>query len=345
VAPGSSCDVQGLARSGSRCGSLVSPAPSSTFACRQVRPRGCRSPSARSFPEGTVRANLLTFAPLQSRTVRPGRFLGLLSWVPSAHPNHVRSEMRLSPLHRHARAASTPATMINRRFGFGGSTLEVPFRPRGFSPPRRFPPLHESRACCIPLPILGSTAFLLVGVPVEDRDVPPLPRDAGPYPSKDSSPTAGARHRARCPLAVPRRSPLRLACPRCRSQVRRSGRIGSAGFEALLRRRVWCRPPPLPVGGRPAPSWASFLFKVSSLRPEIPSPTAVARRVAWPGRPGRVVASSELRSAPVRRRSGDGRHAAPKRALAETAPDGSVSGAAVAHDPKTAAAGGQRVAT
>jgi hypothetical protein len=159
-------------------------------------------PVRRPFPEGIVRANLLTFAPLRSHTDRPGRFFGLLSWVPSAHPSHVSSEMRLSPLHRHARAASTPATTACRRFGPEGATPEVPFHPRGFSPPRRFPPLHESRACCIPLPILGSTAFLLVVSRSEDRDSPPLPRDAGPYPSKNSSPTAGTRHRVRCPLAV-----------------------------------------------------------------------------------------------------------------------------------------------
>jgi len=130
-------------------------------------------------------------------------FVGLLSWVPSTRPSHVSSEMRLSPLHRRTGVASTPATTINRRFGSGGSTLEVPFRPRGFSPPRRLPPLHELRACCIPLPILGSTAFPRLASRPEDRDIPLLPRSAGPYPSKESSPTAGTRHRVRCPLAVP----------------------------------------------------------------------------------------------------------------------------------------------
>jgi len=142
-----------------RCGSLVFPTPSSTLARCRAGPRGCRSPSARPFPEGTVRANLLTFAPLRSHTDRPGRSLGLLSWVPSTHPSHVSREMRLSPLHRRAREPSTPATTASRRFGSEGATPEVPFRPRGFSPPRRLPPLHELRACCIPLPILRSTAF------------------------------------------------------------------------------------------------------------------------------------------------------------------------------------------
>jgi hypothetical protein len=39
------------------------------------------------------------------------------------------------------------------------------FRPRGFAPPRRFTPPKDSRACCIPLPIVGFDVFrpLLAG--------------------------------------------------------------------------------------------------------------------------------------------------------------------------------------
>jgi hypothetical protein len=33
------------------------------------------------------------------------------------------------------------------------------FRPRGFAPPRRFSPPMDSRACCIPLPIVGFDVF------------------------------------------------------------------------------------------------------------------------------------------------------------------------------------------
>jgi len=36
---------------------------------------------------------------------------------------------------------------------------EVMFRPRGFAPPRRLSPRDGSRACCIPLPILGFVSF------------------------------------------------------------------------------------------------------------------------------------------------------------------------------------------
>jgi hypothetical protein len=186
-----------------RCGSLVSPTPSSTFACHQVRPRGCRSPSAVRSPKGpcvrTSSPSLLSGAVPIALAIE--YWPSLLGSVRMSE--HACSKMRLSPLHRHAREASTPATTASRRFGLEGSTPEVPFRPRGFSPPRRLPPLCESRACCIPLPILGSTAFLHLASRSEDRDVPLLPRSAGPYPSKESSPTAGTRHRVRCPLAVP----------------------------------------------------------------------------------------------------------------------------------------------
>jgi hypothetical protein len=40
-----------------------------------------------------------------------------------------------------------------------GTTRPASFRPRGFAPPRRLPPHTKSRACCIPLPVLGFAAF------------------------------------------------------------------------------------------------------------------------------------------------------------------------------------------
>jgi hypothetical protein len=36
----------------------------------------------------------------------------------------------------------------------------IPFRPRGFSPPRRFSPHRGVRACCVPVPDMGFAAFL-----------------------------------------------------------------------------------------------------------------------------------------------------------------------------------------
>jgi len=40
-----------------------------------------------------------------------------------------------------------------------GAIRQVMFRPRGFSPPRRLAPLVGTRACCIPMPAMGSAAF------------------------------------------------------------------------------------------------------------------------------------------------------------------------------------------
>jgi hypothetical protein len=102
------------------------------------------------------------------------------------------------------------------------------------------------------------------------------------------------------PLPFPARSPPRLACSRFRLQVCRGGRIGSVGFKALLRRRVWCRPPPLPVGERPAPSWASFLFKVlhCGRRSRLPPLSLRANSSGSPQLINRT--SRELRFAPAR---------------------------------------------
>jgi hypothetical protein len=211
-------------------------------------PRPCPSPGWPSrvplpvrpaFPEGTVRANLLTFAPLRSlpiALVDSSTFsLGFV------RTTRTRDRVvRLSPLHRRAREASTPATTAGRRFGLEGATLEVPFRPRGFSPPRRLPPLHESRACCIPLPILGSTAFPLEASRPIDRDHLCFPAMQVRTPRRNPRPTAVTCHHALCPLAVP--CPIVAAlhlAPVSRDQARRGERIGSVGFEALLRRRVW----------------------------------------------------------------------------------------------------------
>jgi hypothetical protein len=56
-----------------------------------------------------------------------------------------------------ARARPLPAGQASlRRFG---ATRSVSFHPRGFSPPRWLAPCSASRACCIPLTTLGSTAF------------------------------------------------------------------------------------------------------------------------------------------------------------------------------------------
>jgi len=283
--------------------SLPRPPRPSSVAGRD--PRGFRSPSARSFPRKgpsvrTSSPSLLSGA----IPIALADFVGLLSWVPSTRPSHVSPKMCLSPLHRRQRAASTPATTASRHFGPEGATLEVLVRPRGFSPPRRFPPLHALRACCIPLPILGSTTFLLVGVPVrrprpfpaaspQCRSVPPeeLPADSRPASPRSVPPCRSRPITASLPLV-----------PLLEVQFLRGGRTGSVGFEALLHRQVWCRPlrcrwvdDPLLPGLRSFP-W-SFVAAARSV------PCCVvpfrARQVALPGCRFRC---APFRSAPPPRR-------------------------------------------
>jgi hypothetical protein len=55
------------------------------------------------------------------------------------------------PLLRHGRCASTPSD-VAAAFGPTGTTRRIAFRPRGFSPPRRFAPHPGFQACCIPVP-------------------------------------------------------------------------------------------------------------------------------------------------------------------------------------------------
>jgi len=188
---------------GARCGSLVSPTPSSTLTRCRAGPRGCRSPSAVRSPKGS---SVRTSSPSLLSGAVPialADFGGLLSWVPSTHPSHVTGRCACRPStdmlverplpRRRPVVASAPrvpppksrsALVVSHHLdGFLRSTSRGPVasRSRSWGPPR----------------------FCVSAPRSEDRDVRSLPRDAGPYPSKESSPTAGTRHRVRCPLAVP----------------------------------------------------------------------------------------------------------------------------------------------
>jgi len=59
-----------------------------------------------------------------------------------------------------SRCASTPTTTLRPLLRQAGYHPSRSFRPRGFAPPRRFPPRHRLRTYCIPLPILRFIAFL-----------------------------------------------------------------------------------------------------------------------------------------------------------------------------------------
>jgi len=155
---------------------------------------------------------------------------------------------------------------------------EVSFRPRGFTPPRRFPPLCESRACCIPLPILGSIAF-----PRRASGRRPASHDAFP------------RCRIRTLRRNPRRKPYRVTAalaflpfprdhrPRSRRTVAGASSVEVGGSKAPAPRP--CSVVGSGIGphrfrcGRPTPSWASFLFKVlpDSRRSRLPPPYTTTR--------------------------------------------------------------------
>jgi hypothetical protein len=106
-----------------------------------------------------------------------------------------------SPLHRpHHRS---PLPWAEAHFGRGHAKTSIAFRPRGFPPPRRLPPPTALRACCIPLPIMGSTGFRRsdLGMPAAVSALPhrcstlqslplpcqPHPRHRGPLPPRRSS--------------------------------------------------------------------------------------------------------------------------------------------------------------
>jgi hypothetical protein len=65
------------------------------------------------------------------------------------------------PLHRHHPSASTSQRPELPRDTFGPTAppVQLPFRPRGFAPPRRFSPRQGSRVCCAPLPVMRFAAF------------------------------------------------------------------------------------------------------------------------------------------------------------------------------------------
>jgi len=126
-----------------------------------------------------------------------------------------------SPLHRHAPWRPLPAR--RRAFGPGSTRPWIPFRPRGFAPPRRFSPpsapkrmdlaVRESRACCIPLPIVGFIAFR--GSSCCCQPDGPLLATVAPlegFPSRTAGPCLhGLLPSCRWPRRVARTSRVRVA--------------------------------------------------------------------------------------------------------------------------------------
>lgn len=162
------------------------------------------------------------FALLQSPHAEPDRSPG---------PSSLGIRL-LSPLHRHHAPASTPGC-AEAPLRPIVATRPVPFRPRGFSPPRRLAPLARSWVCCAPLPVLGFDAFQTA------RSAVHLPKQvtwtqAAFLASRVHTPR-------RIPLAGSRTaSPRPLPSCRYRSSQRASkpeGRIARADLSRVARRR------------------------------------------------------------------------------------------------------------
>jgi hypothetical protein len=176
---------------------LAFPVPSSTLPVARRALEVFRSLRDARFYPGVVPSRL--WFPSRAPLSCGPALTGLLSWDSSG-----RTLTRSSP-------CTAPSSTWPRRVhshpmspsGFGSELFL--FRPRGFSPPRRFPPRRNVRACCIPLPILEFTAFpafdrhLLAEAAVVERRVP---RDAF-TPRRTPATVAVPRHRGRYLLVVP----------------------------------------------------------------------------------------------------------------------------------------------
>lgn len=140
-------------------------------------------------------AILLVLAPLRSDTSRPGRFdIGRLSWDSSAGSGQLSRRRAVHPSTDMASKRPLPRDDDSSRFGGRAARLVRVFRPRGFAPPRRFPPLRGSQACCILLPIVRFAAFRISSLRSESggelcpRSAVRTPRRMFPAGSRSASP-------------------------------------------------------------------------------------------------------------------------------------------------------------
>jgi hypothetical protein len=115
-----------------------------------------------------------------------------LSAPPPTHPTRIHSQEPELP--------RVP-------FGPTAPPVQLPFRPRGFAPPRRLSPREGPWACCIPLPILR-----FIGFPRRARRasvLPGLPRRCHTLQSLLHPYSRTRVTASRCPLVVSRlRSPV-----------------------------------------------------------------------------------------------------------------------------------------
>jgi len=146
------------------------------------------------------------------------------------------------PLRRASLRASAP----------GDPSPEITFHPRGFAPPRWFPPPGGSQACFIPLPVVRFVVF----------------RDVRHSSRRCSHPSKNLPHRSRTTslwplppcrrlLPLPHLSLVPLPVPGFDGHS-----AGSSTSRLCSAVRSGFDPRPLPVANRPVLPWALFPFEV-----------------------------------------------------------------------------------
>jgi hypothetical protein len=189
--------------------------------------------------------------------------------------------------------ASTPARALRPVPRFRGNHPRNPVPSSWFRTTSTVSSARRSRACCIPLPVLGFVAFRDHRVPGRLLDESRGRRECRLPPRDDFTPlegfpstTAAPRHRGRCPLAVPPDPARRLRPPPLPESTVNTPLDRIVGFEALLRHRVRNVRPIVANRETSSPSWASFPFKVlpdDETNPRLVRRTVCSRRPPFEG--------------------------------------------------------------
>jgi hypothetical protein len=165
--------------------------------------------------------------------------------------------------------ASTPARALRPVPRSRGNHPRNPVPSSWFRTTSTVSSARRSRACCIPLPVMGFAAFRATGFPADSWTNPGAVGSADALPATIFTPlegfpstTAAPRRRGRCPLAVPSGSAGHLRPPPLPESAFSAWKNRSVGFEALLRHRVRNVRPIVANRETSSPSWASFPFKV-----------------------------------------------------------------------------------
>jgi hypothetical protein len=168
------------------------------------------SPKAHRAPPGTppsLTASPISLRPARVATGRPpepfssSASSSTLRPVPSPFRDHASVALPCAdhpptpsclllevPLRRFSvRSVHSRSRIETRDLRPPRATERVSFRPRGFSPPRRFSPERRREHCCSPLPTLGFTVFLRPD-PLHPSAPERASWPAGPCPSPRCTP-------------------------------------------------------------------------------------------------------------------------------------------------------------